>query len=152
MDAEGYIWNCRVVGGSCLARIAPDGRLDRIVELPCSWPTSCTFGGADLDTLFVTSARFTMTAEHLVTHPHEGNSLRYGGTRRIEQSIRLSCPRCSRGGRRGKHFEVGSGPNPRKKPANDCFWRYLLVPIDETNGNIPQPKQKFVRWRSNSHP
>ena len=72
MDAEGYVWNCRVVGGSCLARIAPDGRLDRIVELPCSWPTSCTFGGADLDTLFVTSARFTMTAEHLETHPHEG--------------------------------------------------------------------------------
>jgi sugar lactone lactonase YvrE len=72
MDAEGYIWNCRVVGGSCLARIAPDGRLDRIVELPCSWPTSCAFGGADLDTLFVTSARFTMTTEHLDAHPHEG--------------------------------------------------------------------------------
>ncbi|RJT33436.1 SMP-30/gluconolactonase/LRE family protein [Mesorhizobium waimense] len=72
MDAEGYIWNCRVVGGSCLARIAPDGRLDRIVELPCSWPTSCAFGGADLDTLFVTSARFTMSAEHLEAHQHEG--------------------------------------------------------------------------------
>ncbi|MFK0693125.1 SMP-30/gluconolactonase/LRE family protein [Mesorhizobium sp. IMUNJ 23033] len=81
MDAEGYIWNCRVMGGGCLARIAPDGRLDRIVELPCSWPTSCTFGGADLDTLFVTSARFTMTAEHLETHPHEGGlfALRPGG-------------------------------------------------------------------------
>lgn len=72
IDAEGYIWNCRVVGGSCLVRIAPDGRLDRIVELPCSWPTSCAFGGADLDTLFVTSARFTMLAAHLDAHPHEG--------------------------------------------------------------------------------
>ncbi|ESX96153.1 MULTISPECIES: SMP-30/gluconolactonase/LRE family protein [unclassified Mesorhizobium] len=72
MDAEGYIWNCRVVGGSCLARIAQDGLLDRIVELPCSWPTSCAFGGAKLDTLFVTSARFTMTAEHLDAHPNEG--------------------------------------------------------------------------------
>jgi sugar lactone lactonase YvrE len=72
MDAEGHIWNCRVVGGSCLARIAPDGRLDRIVEVPCSWPTSCAFGGADLDTLFVTSARFTMTTDHLDAHPHEG--------------------------------------------------------------------------------
>ena len=65
MDAEGYVWNCRVVGGSCLARIAPDGSLDRLVELPCSWPTSCAFGGKDLDTLFVTSARFTMSAQHL---------------------------------------------------------------------------------------
>ncbi|TPI37355.1 SMP-30/gluconolactonase/LRE family protein [Mesorhizobium sp. B3-1-6] len=72
LDAEGYVWNCRVVGGSCLARIAPDGRLDRIVELPCSWPTSCAFGGAGLDTLFVTSARFTMSAEHLVANPSEG--------------------------------------------------------------------------------
>ncbi|TIV61060.1 MAG: SMP-30/gluconolactonase/LRE family protein, partial [Mesorhizobium sp.] len=34
LDAEGHVWNCRVVGGSCLVRIAPDGRLDRIVELP----------------------------------------------------------------------------------------------------------------------
>ncbi|MDX8448013.1 SMP-30/gluconolactonase/LRE family protein [Mesorhizobium captivum] len=72
MDAEGHVWNCRVVGGSCLARISPDGRLDRIVELPCSWPTSCAFGGADLDTLFVTSARFTMGAGHLDANPHEG--------------------------------------------------------------------------------
>ncbi|CDX62062.1 SMP-30/Gluconolaconase/LRE domain protein [Mesorhizobium plurifarium] len=72
LDAEGYVWNCRVVGGSCLARIAPDGRLDRIVELPCSWPTSCAFGGADLDMLFVTSARFTMSAEHLAANPFEG--------------------------------------------------------------------------------
>ncbi|TIP37711.1 MAG: SMP-30/gluconolactonase/LRE family protein, partial [Mesorhizobium sp.] len=59
LDAQGYVWNCRVVGGSCLARIGPEGRLDGIVELPCSWPTSCAFGGAGLDTLFVTSARFT---------------------------------------------------------------------------------------------
>ncbi|KAA3450799.1 gluconolactonase [Mesorhizobium sp. SARCC-RB16n] len=72
LDAEGYIWNCRVVGGSCLARIAPDGSLDRIAELPCSWPTSCAFGGENLDTLFVTSARFTMSADHLEANPQEG--------------------------------------------------------------------------------
>ncbi|MGX5849292.1 SMP-30/gluconolactonase/LRE family protein [Mesorhizobium sp. PL10] len=81
LDAEGYIWNCRVAGGSCIVRIAPDGGLDRIVELPCSWPTSCAFGGTDLDTLFVTSARFTMSAEHIEAHPHEGGlfALRSGG-------------------------------------------------------------------------
>ena len=72
MDAEGYVWNCRVVGGSCLARIAPDGSLDRVAELPCSWPTSCAFGGEDLDTLFVTSARFTMSTQHLADNPVEG--------------------------------------------------------------------------------
>ncbi|RWH68558.1 SMP-30/gluconolactonase/LRE family protein [Mesorhizobium sp.] len=72
LDAQGYVWNCRVVGGSCLARIGPEGRLDGIVELPCSWPTSCAFGGAGLDTLFVTSARFTMSAGHLAANPSEG--------------------------------------------------------------------------------
>lgn len=72
MDADGCIWNCRVAGGSCLVRITPDGTLDQVVELPCSWPTSCAFGGDDLDTLFVTSARFTMSAAHLRANQHEG--------------------------------------------------------------------------------
>jgi sugar lactone lactonase YvrE len=72
IDAEGYIWNCRVAGGNSRARIAPDGSLDRVVELPCSWPTSCAFGGEALDTLYVTSARFTMSAAHLAANPQEG--------------------------------------------------------------------------------
>ncbi|MEP3276578.1 MAG: SMP-30/gluconolactonase/LRE family protein [Stappiaceae bacterium] len=72
MDAEGYIWNCRVVGGSCMLRFSPEGEIDRVVDLPCSWPTSCTFGGENLDTLYVTSARFTMEPEHLEQNPQEG--------------------------------------------------------------------------------
>ncbi len=72
IDSDGGIWTCRVVGGRCLTRTLPDGRVDRIVELPCSWPTSCTFGGDDLATLFVTSARFTMTPEQLAANPQEG--------------------------------------------------------------------------------
>jgi sugar lactone lactonase YvrE len=72
-DAEGGVWTCRVVGGGAVARTMPDGRLDRVIDLPCSWPTSCTFGGPDLDVLYVTSARFTMTAEHLAAHPDEGS-------------------------------------------------------------------------------
>ena len=72
MDAEGYIWNCRVVGGGCVVRFDPEGRVDRVIDLPCSWPTSCTFGGPDLKTLYVTSARFTMTDNHLLAHPFEG--------------------------------------------------------------------------------
>ena len=72
LDAEGYLWNCRVVGGACVVRIAPDGEVDRVLELPCSWPTSCTFGGRNLDTLFITSASFALSAEHMTAHPHEG--------------------------------------------------------------------------------
>ena len=72
MDAEGFIWTARVAGGACLTRMTPDGCIDRVVDLSCSWPTSCAFGGDGLRTLYVTSARFTMTPEHLANHPHEG--------------------------------------------------------------------------------
>ena len=72
LDADDGLWNCRVVGGHAVARFRPDGALDRLVELPCSWPTSCTFGGPDFATLYVTSARFTMTEAHLVANPQEG--------------------------------------------------------------------------------
>jgi len=56
MDAEGFLWNTRP-GGGCLVRIAPNGSIDRIVTLPVSNPTTCAFGGNDLNTLYVTSAR-----------------------------------------------------------------------------------------------
>lgn len=45
LDSEGMIWNCRVVGGSCLLRFNPMGEVRQVAELSCSWPTSCVFGG-----------------------------------------------------------------------------------------------------------
>jgi sugar lactone lactonase YvrE len=55
MDAEGYLWNCRFYG-NCIVRVAPDGKIDRVVEMPVKNTTTCVFGGADLSTLFVTTA------------------------------------------------------------------------------------------------
>jgi sugar lactone lactonase YvrE len=55
MDAQGYIWNARW-DGSCLLRLTPQGQVDRVIELPVSRPTSCVFGGRDLQTLYITSA------------------------------------------------------------------------------------------------
>ncbi len=72
LDTEGYLWTARVAGGACVTRTDPHGRVVAVVELPCTWPTSCTFGGRDLGTLYVTSARFTMSPEHLAAHPEEG--------------------------------------------------------------------------------
>lgn len=86
-DVEGGVWTCRVVGGAALTRTLPDGTVDRVVDLPCSWPTSCTFGGPDLDVLFVTSARFTMTAAHLSANPLEGSVFRFSpGVRGIAEN------------------------------------------------------------------
>jgi sugar lactone lactonase YvrE len=73
LDADDNLWNCRVVGGAAVAQFSADGELRNLAELPVSWPTSCTFGGRDLSTLYVTSARFTMTPQHLGTHPFEGS-------------------------------------------------------------------------------
>ena len=56
VDAEGCLWNTRPRAG-CIARLRPDGTLDRIVHLPVQKPTTCAFGGLDLQTLFITSAR-----------------------------------------------------------------------------------------------
>ena len=64
VDAEGYLWNCRV-GGGCIVRVAPDGMIDRVLEFPTPKPTSCTFGGKDLDTLFVTSISLGVSGDAL---------------------------------------------------------------------------------------
>ncbi|MFY9980643.1 MAG: SMP-30/gluconolactonase/LRE family protein [Candidatus Sulfotelmatobacter sp.] len=56
IDSEGYLWNCRFFGG-CIVRVAPGGGIDRVIEMPVKNPTTCTFGGADLKTLYVTTAR-----------------------------------------------------------------------------------------------
>jgi sugar lactone lactonase YvrE len=54
VDSEGCLWSA-IVGGSKLARYAPDGSLDRVIDLPASHPTSIAFGGPDFQTAFVTT-------------------------------------------------------------------------------------------------
>ncbi|MEQ8600529.1 MAG: SMP-30/gluconolactonase/LRE family protein [Devosia sp.] len=64
-DVAGAVYNCRVAGGQALAKIAPDGRQVERIDLPALSPTSVTFGGPDLMTLFVTTARFGLSDEQL---------------------------------------------------------------------------------------
>lgn len=54
VDAEGYLWNALVYDGKLL-RFAPDGTLDRVIEMPVKKVTSVNFGGPNMDVLFVTS-------------------------------------------------------------------------------------------------
>ena len=61
VDSEGYLWNCRFFGG-CIVRVAPDGTIDRIVEMPVKNVTTCTFGGPDRKTLYVTTAKIEAPA------------------------------------------------------------------------------------------
>lgn len=71
VDAEGFLWTTRV-GAGVVARIAPDGRVDRLVSLTASQPTSCTLGGTDLKTLYVTTARQRLSDEDLAAQPDAG--------------------------------------------------------------------------------
>ena len=71
VDAEGYLWNCEY-GGWRVVRYAPDGRIDGAIPLPVANPTCCCFGGADLDTLYITSARQRLTPGQLAEQPLAG--------------------------------------------------------------------------------
>ena len=71
VDCEGFVWNAEW-DGARLCRYAPDGRLVQAVELPVSRPTSCAFGGPDLATLFVTTARYGLTDGQLAAQPRAG--------------------------------------------------------------------------------
>ncbi|HTN62889.1 MAG TPA: SMP-30/gluconolactonase/LRE family protein [Devosia sp.] len=65
IDSEGFVWNCRF-GGGCIVRIAPDGSVDRVIDMPVTNPTTAVFGGRDLKTLYITSASvFTPPTERL---------------------------------------------------------------------------------------
>jgi sugar lactone lactonase YvrE len=61
VDGEGYVWSAQW-GGGCVIRYAPDGRIDRVLEVPVSQPSCVAFGGPDLDRLLVTSARRGLAA------------------------------------------------------------------------------------------
>jgi sugar lactone lactonase YvrE len=54
VDAEGCLWNAQVYDGK-LVRYTPEGKVDRVIEMPVKKVTSVNFGGPDLDVLYVTS-------------------------------------------------------------------------------------------------
>lgn len=71
MDVEGGIWVCQF-NGACLLRYNAYGELIEQLSVPVPRPTSCCFGGVDMKTLFITSARFGMRADELERYPDAG--------------------------------------------------------------------------------
>lgn len=70
-DAEDCLW-VAFWDGWCVRRLSPSG--ERLAELavPVQRPTSCAFGGVELDRLFITSASRGLTPEQLAAQPSAG--------------------------------------------------------------------------------
>ena len=69
VDAQGYVWTV-LTRTAKLARFAPDGTLDRLVQMPCTHPTSLCFGGPGFRQAWVTSIS---KSTHLTgPMPHDG--------------------------------------------------------------------------------
>ncbi|EIM26316.1 gluconolactonase [Microvirga lotononidis] len=71
IDSEGFLW-CAIWDGWCVRRYDPNGRLEREVRLPVPRPTSVAFGGEDLKTLFITTARIRLPSRVLAEAPFSG--------------------------------------------------------------------------------
>jgi L-arabinonolactonase len=71
VDADGCIWSAQW-GGSRVVRYTPDGRVDRVLEVPACQPTCVCFAGPELDVLCVTSAREGLDEASLRSEPHAG--------------------------------------------------------------------------------
>jgi sugar lactone lactonase YvrE len=71
VDAEGFVWSAHW-GGWRLTRYAPEGRIERVVELPVPQPSCPVFGGPDLGVLYVSSAAIGMTPADFARAPDGG--------------------------------------------------------------------------------
>jgi sugar lactone lactonase YvrE len=71
VDSEGCLWSAAFAGG-CITRYTPDGRVDRVIDLPVTNPTCACLGGADLRTLYITSSTNQLAPAALAAEPLAG--------------------------------------------------------------------------------
>lgn len=72
VDALGCLW-VAAWDAWHIARFSPQGRVMQRLRMPVARPTSCCFGGASLETLFVTSASVRLGAQALAAAPLSGS-------------------------------------------------------------------------------
>ncbi|MGH2867533.1 MAG: SMP-30/gluconolactonase/LRE family protein [Solirubrobacteraceae bacterium] len=100
VDAAGGVWLC-LFGGAAIHRYAPDGSLNDVIQLPVTNPTCPAFGGPDLETLFITSARHRLSQTQLDKEPLAGAVLA------LEPGV---------AGLPANRFAGWSGPRPVSRP------------------------------------
>lgn len=75
VDSEGCVW-VAYWNGWKVARYDPQGNLMRAIRMPVQRPTSCNFGGPDLNELYVTSASTGLSAAEKQQQPMAGDLFR----------------------------------------------------------------------------
>ena len=71
VDRDGFYLSA-IYGEGCLLRFDPAGRLERRIAMPVQYPTMPAYGGADLATIFVTSATWMIAEAERASRPLEG--------------------------------------------------------------------------------
>ena len=71
VDAGGCLW-IAFWDGWCVRRYSPTAELLQTIEMPVSKPTSCAFGGPNLDRLYVSSASIGIDETALAMQPNAG--------------------------------------------------------------------------------
>ena len=76
VDSQGYLWNAQW-GGHRVLRLAPDGSIERLLKVPVAQPSCVAFGGADLNDLYISSARESLSPAALLAEPVAGGLFRH---------------------------------------------------------------------------
>lgn len=71
LDADGNVW-LAVWGGASIHKYSPDAFLLEKIELNALQPTSCAFGGVNMDELLITTATEGLSSEQLSQYPDSG--------------------------------------------------------------------------------
>ena len=74
VDIEGGYWSA-MYGGERITRRYPNGKTDFDINLPVTQPTMPTFGGQNMNTLFITTARQNLKSQDLKDQPMAGGLL-----------------------------------------------------------------------------
>jgi len=72
VDSDGYYWTACFMGGRIL-RISPDGKLDKTILMPVRDVTMVTFGGDNLNIIFVTSSKEILKKNEIKKYPLSGS-------------------------------------------------------------------------------
>jgi sugar lactone lactonase YvrE len=71
VDSEGCLW-IALWDGWCVRRYSPGGEWLETLKMPVARPTSCAFGGLDLNQLYITSASVGLDQAAREMQPNAG--------------------------------------------------------------------------------